>query len=65
MNATVNLIMFLVFLVIMKIFLRKPNTIPELANKCNYSPCGGKGGSSLPTGEGGGRGLRLFLFSSS
>ena len=38
MNATVNLIMFLVFLVIMKMFLRKPKKIPKLANKCNYSP---------------------------
>ncbi len=26
-------------------------------NGSNYSPCGGEGGSSLPTGEGGGRGL--------
>ena len=26
-------------------------------NRGNYSPCGGEGGSSLPMGEGGGRGL--------
>ena len=26
-------------------------------NSGNYSPCGGEGGGSLPTGEGGGRGL--------
>ena len=28
--------------------------------KGNYSPCGGEGGSSLPTGEGGGRGPRCL-----
>ena len=27
-----------------------------VANDGNYSPCGGEGGSSLPMGEGGGRG---------
>ena len=30
------------------------------AKNCNYSPRGGEGGSSLPTGEGGGRGLIPF-----
>ena len=31
-------------------------------NRGNYSPCGGEGGSSLPTGEGGGRGRWGFHF---
>ena len=30
------------------------------AKNGNYSPCGGEGGSSLPTGEGGGRGPRCL-----
>ena len=30
--------------------------MPFIAKHSNYSPCGGEGGSSLPTGEGGGRG---------
>ena len=31
-----------------------------VAKNANYSPCGGEGGSSLPTGEGGGRGRSSF-----
>ena len=31
------------------------------AKNGNYSPCGGEGGSSLPTGEGGGRGLNVAI----
>ena len=30
----------------------------SIAIKCIYSPCGGEGGSSLPMGEGGGRGRK-------
>ena len=41
--------------------VRDPNMVPELANNCNYSPCGGEGGSPLPTGEGGGRGRWLLV----
>ena len=52
MNATVNLIMFLVFLVIKKIFLRDPTTVPELANECNYSPLEGVRGVEPSLGEG-------------
>ena len=32
-----------------------------VAKNANYSPCGCEGGSSLPTGEGGGRGLNVVI----
>ena len=32
-----------------------------VGNDGNYSPCGGEGGSSLPTGEGGGRGRSFAI----
>ena len=40
--------------------LKGYNNESLIAKKGNYSPCGGEGGSSLPTGEGGGRGRSSF-----
>ena len=38
------------------------NFLLPIAIKGIYSPCGGEGGSSLPMGEGGGRGRWLGQF---
>ena len=41
--------------------LKGYNNESLVAKKSNYSPCGGEGGSSLPMGEGGGRGLNVVI----